>query len=151
MSLRRSPAGDDRVSDTTSPARGRGVAVAAIVVVAGVIALYAFLIAAESDNDAFGVALVVLYLLVPIAGLVGALTLGSASARGVAGAGAAGLLLSMGVLAIFSIGLLVLVGAVLAIVWVVRTQPEREGTSPLPTVAAFVVGAILPWSLPLLG
>ena len=137
-------------SGTRAPARGRGVAITAIVVVAGVLALYVFLIAAESDNDAFGVALVVLYLLVPIAGLVGALTLGSASARGVAGAGAAGLLLSMGVLAIFSIGLLVLVGAVLAIVWVVRTQPEREGSSPLPTVAAFVVGAILPWSLLLL-
>lgn len=149
--MRRSPdAADGLASGTRAPARGRGVAITAIVVVAGVLALYVFLIAAESDNDAFGVALVVLYLLVPIAGLVGALTLGSASARGVAGAGAAGLLLSMGVLAIFSIGLLVLVGAVLAIVWVVRTQPEREGSSPLPTVAAFVVGAILPWSLLLL-
>jgi hypothetical protein len=44
----------------------------------------------------------------------------------------------------------VLIAAALALAWVVRTQPEREGSSPLPTLAAFVVGAILPWSLLLL-
>jgi hypothetical protein len=43
--------------------------------------------------------------------------------------------------------LLVLIAAALAIAWVVRSQPERGGSSPLPTLAAFVVGAILPWSL----
>lgn len=119
-------------------------------VVTGVLVLYLVLISGESDNDALGVALVVVYFLVPIAGLVGALTLDSASARGAAGAAASGILLSMGVLAIFSIGLPVLIGAVLAIAWVLITQPERRGSSPLPTVAAFVVGGILPWSLLLL-
>jgi len=29
----------------------------------------------------------------------------------------------------------------------VRSQSEREGSSPLPMVLAFVVGAILPWSV----
>jgi hypothetical protein len=53
----------------------------------------------------------------------------------------------MGVLSLPSIGLLVLIAAALAIAWVVRSQPERGGSSPLPTLAAFVVGAILPWSL----
>jgi len=146
--VRRSPdAADDRVTDATAPPRGRGLAVAAIAVVAGVLALYLVLISAESDNDVLQVGLVVLYFLVPIACLAGTLTLDSASARGIVGAAAAGLLLSMGMLAIFSIGLLVLIGAALAFAWVVRSQSEREGSSPLPMVLAFVVGAILPWSV----
>jgi hypothetical protein len=120
------------------------------VVNVGVLAVYLAVITSESDNDFGWVAIAVLFLFLPIVGLVGALTLDSASARGATGAAAAGLLLSMGVLAIFSIGLPVLVGAVLAIAWLLITHPERRGSSPLPTVAAFVVGAILPWSLLLL-
>jgi hypothetical protein len=128
-------------------ARGRAVAIAAIMVNVGVIAVYLSVITSQSDNDMGRVAIAVLYFSLPIVGLVGALTLDSPSARGVVGAGAAGLLLSMGVLSLPSIGLLVLIAAALAIAWVVRSQPERGGSSPLPTLAAFVVGAILPWSL----
>jgi hypothetical protein len=141
---------DGFVSGPPGRIRGRAVAIAAIVVNAGVLAVYLAVITSESDNDVARVAIAVLFLVLPIAGLVGALTLDSPSARGVVGAGAAGLLLSLGVLTLLSIGLLVLIAAALALAWVVRTQPEREGSSPLPTLAAFVVGAILPWSLLLL-
>jgi hypothetical protein len=151
--VRRSPAAADdrdRVSPTTS-ARGRGVAVAAIVVVSGVLALFLVLISSEADNDAGQVAVAVLFFLVPIACLASTFTLHSASARGIAGGGAAGFLLSFSVLTVFSVGYLLLVGAVLAIVWLVRTEPERRGSSSFPMVVALVVGAIVPWSLPLLG
>jgi hypothetical protein len=56
----------------------------------------------------------------------------------------------MGVLSLVSIGLLVLIAAALAIAWVLRSGPDRKGSSPIPTLAAFVVGAALPWGLFLL-
>jgi hypothetical protein len=131
--------------------RGRVVAVAAIAVVAIVLAFYLFLISRESGNDLARVGFVAALFLAVLACLAGSVTLGTVSARGIAGAAAAGMLLSMSYLALFSIGLLLLVGAVLSIVWLVRTRSERRGLSPFPTIAAFVVGALLPWSLPLLG
>jgi len=146
--VRRSPdAADDLVTDATAPPRGRGLAVAAIAVVAGVLVLYLVLISAESGNGVLQVGFVVLYFLVPIACLAGTLMLDSASARGIMGSGAAGFLLSFSVLAVFSVGYPLLIGAALTIAWVVRSRPERAGSSPIPTIAAFVVGAILPWSV----
>lgn len=114
-------------------------------VILGVLAIYLSVIVSESENDAHQIAFGVLFFLVPIACLVGTLTLDSASARGIVGAGAAGFLLSFSVLAVFSVGYLLLVATVLAIAWVVRSRPERAGSSSIPTIAAFVIGAILPW------
>jgi hypothetical protein len=51
----------------------------------------------------------------------------------------------MSVLALFSIGLLLLVGAIMSVVWLVRTRSERRGARAAPIVAAFGVGALLPW------
>jgi hypothetical protein len=141
---------DGFVHRSPGRARGRAVAVAAIVVNVGVLTVYLTVITSQSDNDVVRVAIAVVFLSLPIVGLVGALTLGSASVRGVAGAGAAGFLLSMGVLSLVSIGLLVLIAAALAIAWVLRSGPDRKGSSPIPTLAAFVVGAALPWGLFLL-
>lgn len=141
---------DGFVSRPPGRTRGRAVALAAIVVNVGVLAIYVAVITSQPDNDLDRIGIVLLFLFLPIVGLVGALTLGSPSARGIGGSGAAGLLLSLGVLSLFSIGLLVLIAAGLALAWVVRSQPDREGSSPLPTIAAFVVGAVLPWSLLLL-
>ncbi|MGH2630776.1 MAG: hypothetical protein ACRDHI_09485 [Actinomycetota bacterium] len=139
------------MSSSRDVRRGRGVAVAAIVVVAGVLVHYLSVIASQSTRELARVGFVVLLFLAVLACIAGTLILDSASTRGVVGAGAAGLLLSMSYLALFSIGLLLLVGAVLAIVWLVRTRSERRDSSPIPTIAAFVVGAILPWSLLLQG
>lgn len=117
----------------------------------GILALYLFLIASQSTYDVVRVSSVVALFVVALVCEAGMITLRSARARGIVGACASGLLLSMAVLALFSIGLLLLVAGVLVTAWVIRTRSERRGLSGLPMITAFVVGALLPWSLLLLG
>ena len=132
---------------TRDTASGRLLGVATMVVVVAVLAYYLFLITSQSTRDLGRVGLVVALFLAVLACIVGALVLGSPSGRGIARAGAAGMLLSMSVLALFSIGLLLLVGAIMSVVWLVRTRSERRGVSSAPLVAAFGVGALLPWMI----
>ena len=117
----------------------------------GILAYYLFLIASQSFYDVVRVSSVVALFVVALSCEVGTMTLQSARARGIAGAIASGLLLSMAVLALFSIGLLLLVAGVLVTAWVIRTRSERRGLSRFPMIAAFVLGALLPWSILLLG
>jgi len=124
---------------------GRALGVTTMLIVVAVLAFYLFLISSQSTRDLGRVGAVVALFLAVLACLVGALMLETPSGRGIAGAGAAGVLLSMSVLALFSIGLLLLVGAILSIVWLVRTRSERRDVSGLPIVAAFGIGALLPW------
>ena len=128
-------------------AAGRVLGVATMIVVAAVLAYYLFLISSQSTWDLGRVGLVVALFLAVLACIAGALLLESAAGRGIAGAAAAGLLLSMSVLALFSIGLLLLVGAIMSMVWLVRTRSERRGARAAPIVAAFGVGALLPWAI----
>jgi hypothetical protein len=128
-------------------APGRALGLATMIVVVAVLAFYLFLISSQSTRDLGRVGAVIASFLAVLACIVGALMLETPSGRGIAGAGAAGLLLSMSVLALFSIGLLLLVGASLSIVWLVRTRSERRGVSGLPIVAAFGIGALLPWAI----
>jgi hypothetical protein len=128
-------------------APGRALGLATMIVVVAVLAFYLFLISSQSTRDLGRVGAVVALFLAVLACIVGALMLETPSGRGIAGAGAAGLLLSMSVLALFSIGLLLLVGAILSIVWLVRTKSERREVSSVPIVVAFCVGALLPWAI----
>ena len=126
-------------------ASGRALGVTTMLVVMAVLAFYLFLISSQSTRDLGRVGAVVALFLAVLVCIVGALILETPSGRGIAGAGAAGLLLSMSVLALFSIGLILLVGAILSIVSLVRTRPERREVSSVPIVVAFGVGALLPW------
>jgi hypothetical protein len=128
-------------------APGRALGLATMIVVVAVLAFYLFLISSQSTRDLGRVGAVVALFLAVLACIIGALMLETPSGRGIAGAGAAGLLLSMSVLALFSIGLLLLVGAILSIVWLVRTKSERREVSSVPIVVAFCVGALLPWAI----
>ena len=130
---------------TRETAPGRVLGVATMVVVVAVLAYYLFLISSQSTWDLERVGLVVALFLAVLACIAGSVLLDSPAGRGVAGAGAAGLLLSMSVLALFSIGLLLLIGAIMSVVWLVRTRVERRGERAAPVVAAFGVGALLPW------
>ena len=131
----------------TEAVPGRVLGVATMIVVAAVLAYYLFLISSQSTWDLGRVGLVVALFLAVLACITGTLLLESPAARGIAGAGAAGLLLSMSVLALFSIGLLLLVGAIMSMVWLVRTRSERRDVSAASIVAAFGVGALLPWAI----
>jgi hypothetical protein len=118
-----------------------------MLVVGAVLAYYLYLISSQSTRDLGRVGSVVGLFLAVLLCMCGTLTLESPSARGMAGAAAGGLLLSMSVLALFSIGLLLLIGAILSVVWLARTRPERRGHSRFPTFVAFGIGALLPWLL----
>ena len=132
---------------TRATVAGRVIGVATMTVVVAVLAYYLFLISSQSTWDLGRVGLVVALFLTVLACIVGALMLETPSGRAIAGAGAAGLLLSMSVLALFSIGLLRLVGAIMSLGWLVRTRSERRDLSAAPIVAAFGVGALLPWAI----
>lgn len=109
------------------------------------IAAYVWIMAAEGER--VGAAAVVLVILaVALAGAIGAWRLRVPERRGLAGAGAAGVLLSMGFLALFSIGLPLFVAGVLMLVWLIRTRHGRRDRSDRIALA-FVAGLALPWLL----
>jgi hypothetical protein len=127
--------------------RGRGLAIAVAVIVGATTVLYVWLIVEQGDVEVGQFALVLLLFLAAFASVIGALKFDSADARGVSGFGAAGILLSMGYLALFSVGLPLLVAGMLMVVWLVRTRNQRLGDGRLTSVSAFIIGAVLPWTL----
>jgi uncharacterized membrane protein len=125
--------------------RGHALGIATLIFVVAVLAFYLFLISTQPTNDLVRVGLVVALFLAALACLAGALLLESPARRGIAGAGASGMLVSMSVLALFSIGLLVFVGAIMSVAWLARTRSERQDVRPVAIVAAFGVGLLAPW------
>jgi len=124
---------------------GRLLPIAAAALVALTIATYVTVIVRqETTSDLATVGFVIALLLIALTGSVCALVLASPDARGVAAAGASGVLLSMGVLGLFSIGLLLLIAGVLLVMWMKRTRVQRGGAYRA-TVAAFLIGTVLPW------
>lgn len=128
---------------------GRLLPIGAAALVALTIATYVTVIVRqETTSDLATVGAVIALLLIALTGSVCSLVLPSPDARGVAAAGASGVLLSMGVLGLFSIGLLLLIAGVLLVMWMRRTRPQRGGAYRA-TVVAFLIGAVLPWGLAL--
>jgi hypothetical protein len=128
---------------------GRLLPIAAAALVSLTIATYVTVIVRQGTNsDLATVGFVIALLLIALTGSVCALALASPDARGVAAAGASGVLLSLGVLGLFSIGLLLLIAGVLLVMWLKRTRVQRGG-SYRATVVAFLIGAVLPWGLAL--
>ena len=136
-----------RVSDLAREGRLLPMAAAALVVLT--IATYVTVIVRQQTTpDLATVGFVIALLLIALTGSVCSLALASPDARGVAAAGASGILLSLGVLGLFSIGLLLLIAGVLLVMWMKRTRAQRGGAYRA-TVAAFLIGAVLPWGLAL--
>jgi hypothetical protein len=127
--------------------RGRGLVLATAVIVGATTVLYVALIVSQGEVEVGRVAFVVLLLLTALACVIATLTIDNVAARGVAGFAAAGLLLSMGYLALFSVGLPLMVAGVLMVAWLVRTSAQRRGSGWLAPVAACAIGAALPWAL----
>jgi hypothetical protein len=127
---------------------GRSAAIAAGVLVALTLVLYLLVISRQSTRDMARVGLVVALLLAAMGGVIGAVGAAAAEARSTAGTVAAGLLLSLGVLGMFSVGLPLFVAGVLMIVWIVRSGSLRRRRVMM--LASFLVSASLPWVLLLL-
>lgn len=102
----------------------------------------------RTTPDLTTVGFVIALLLIALTGSVCSLVLASPDARGVAAAAASGILLSLGVLGLFSIGLLLLIAGILLVMWMKRTRVQRGGASRA-TLGAFLIGAVLPWGLAL--
>lgn len=136
--------------ETQGSKPGRNWAAAAAVVVGATTLVYLWLIANQSTRDLARVSLVAALFLLAVAAAIGAATLRTPEARHLAAAGGTGLLLSMGVLAIFSVGTFLLVAAGLLIIAIAAGRAEGRRSSPIGVFLAFVVGAALPWALVLL-
>jgi hypothetical protein len=128
--------------------RGRSIAVAAGVLAGLTLVLYGAVISQQSTRDMVRVGLVVALLLAAVAGVIVAVGAASAEMRAGAGTVAAGLLLSLGVLGMFSVGLPLFVAGVLMVVWIVRSGSLRAGR--MMVLATFLVSATIPWVLLLL-
>jgi hypothetical protein len=128
--------------------RGGSIAVAAGVLAGLTLALYVAVISQQSTRDMVRVGLVVALLLAAVAGVIVAVGAASAEMRAGAGTVAAGLLLSLGVLGMFSVGLPLFVAGVLMVVWIVRSGSLRAGR--MMVLATFLVSATIPWVLLLL-
>ena len=127
--------------------RGRGLAIAIAMIVGATTALYVWIIVEQGDVEVGPFALVLSLFLAALACVTGALRFDNADARGISGFAAAGILLSMGYLALFSVGMPLLVAGMLMVVWLVRTQHQRRGHWRLPSISAFIMGAVLPWTV----
>lgn len=136
--------------ETQGPRPGRNWAAAAAVVVGATTLVYLWLIANQSTRDLARVSLVAALFLLAVVAAIGAATLRNAEARHLAAAGGTGLLLSMGVLAIFSVGTFLLVAAGLLIIAIAAGRVGGRRSSRIGVLLAFVVGAALPWALVLL-
>ena len=136
--------------ETQGSQPGRNWAAAAAVVVGATTLVYLWLIANQSTRDLARVSLVAALFLLAVAAAIGAATLRTPEARHLAAAGGTGLLLSMGVLAIFSVGTFLLVAAGLLITAIAAGRVGGRRSSRIGVLLAFVVGAALPWALVLL-
>lgn len=123
---------------------------AAAVVVGATTVLYLWLIANQSTRNPGRVAAVAALFLLALACAIGAVLLRTPEARHLAAAGGTGLLVSMGYLALFSVGALLLVAAGLLIIAIAAGRVERRESSPVRVILAFAIGAALPWALVLL-
>jgi hypothetical protein len=119
----------------------------AAAVIGGTTGLYLWIVGNQTNDDPWRVGLVAVLLLSALAGAIGGALLPTAAGRHLAAAVATGLLLSLGVLAIFSIGSFLLVAAGLLIVGIGAGRTPERHTPPLLVIGAFVVGAGLPWVL----
>jgi hypothetical protein len=128
--------------------RGDGLAMSAAVIVGLTTVLYVAIMVSQDEGEFARVGFVVVLLATAIAGVVGSMTFGDLATRGAAAGFAAGVLISLGTLALLSIGLLLLIAGVLMVLWLTRTQEERRASGGRGrTVAACVVGAVLPLAL----
>lgn len=133
-----------------SVVRGKALGISVGAIVAATTVLYVSIISSQGEVQIGTVALVVLLLVAALACVIATVSLDDVASRGIAGYAAAGILLSMGVVGLFSIGLPLLVAGILMVAWLARTSPDRRGAGTLAPIAAFVVGAVLPWTLLLL-
>lgn len=101
----------------------------------------------EPGNDAGRIALVAALLLAALACALGAVLLTSPEGRHLSATGGGGLLVSLGVLALFSIGTLLLIAAGLLIVSIGAGRLEDRQTPVALVVLAFAIGMGLPWVL----
>jgi hypothetical protein len=130
-----------------SSIRGRNWAFGAAAVVAGATAIYVWIIVGEQDTEPGRAGAVIAVFLLAVACAIGGAVLPSAEGRHLAAAAGAGLLLSMGVLAIFSVGSFLLVAAGLLIMSIGAGRTEDRHTPPALVVLAFAAGAGIPWAL----
>ena len=122
--------------------RGAGVVAAAIAL--GTAIAYVILVSAEEGNDGLVVILVVAMIVgAAVAAWRGASVTDPVRKRALLGV-ASGVLLSLGTLAIFSIGLLLLVAGIVSTVAWVRAMVTRGQGGRVVGTAAFVVSAALP-------
>lgn len=126
--------------------RGR-LPAAAAAMVSVTIAVYLALIVSQGEEEVARVAFVLLLLVLALACIVGTMRFRDRGNRGMAGFAATGMLLSMGFLALFSVGLLLMIAGLLMIAWIVRTHGQRRGDRWALDLLAFVVAALLPWTL----
>jgi hypothetical protein len=125
--------------------RGDGLAMSAAVIVGLTTVLYVAIMVSQDEGEVARVGYVVVLLATAIAGVIGSMTFGDLATRGAAAGFAAGVLISLGTLALLSIGLLLIIAGVLMVLWLTRTQEERRASGGGPrTVIACVVGALLP-------
>ena len=128
--------------------RGDGLAMSAAVIVALTTVLYVTIIVSQGDGMVTRAGFVVVVLVTAFAGVIGSMTVADLATRGAVAGFAAGLLISLGTLALLSIGLLLIIAGVLMVLWLTRTQLERRASGGGPrTVIACVVGALLPLCL----
>lgn len=137
-------------SDRARAFPGRSWALGASAIVGGTTVLYVWLIANESGNDLARVGAVLALFVLATGCSIGAAALPTPERRHLAAAGGTGILLSLGVLALFSVGLLLLVAAGLLIMAIAAGRGDRRESSKLLVIAAFVIGAALPWALVLI-
>ena len=134
---------------TTAPRRGVWPAAVAAGLVACDLVLYLVVISNQGDLGRGRVWIVAMMLLVVAACCVLAAVRRDDRVRPITAWAGAGGLLSLGVLGIFSIGLPLLVAGILMMAAAMRMGIARG--SEVAAAVAFVVAAVVPWALLLLG
>ncbi|HVF07962.1 MAG TPA: hypothetical protein VNC60_05220 [Actinomycetota bacterium] len=127
--------------------QGRNWALGAAAIVGGATVISVWIIAGEQDSDPGRVGAVIAVFVLAMACAIGGAVLRAPEGRHLAAAAGAGLLLSMGVLAIFSVGSFLLVAAGLLIMSIGAGRTEDRHTPPVLVVLAFAAGAGLPWAV----
>jgi hypothetical protein len=127
---------------------GRTWALGAAAIAGGATIIFGWLVANEATgSDAGRVAAVFALFLSATACAAGAAVLGTPEARHLSAAAGTGLLVSLGVLALSSIGLVLLVAAGMLIMAIAAGRADRRTSSRIRVIAAFVLGAALPFAL----
>ena len=140
---------DSGVSAQDSPAGAR-LAVAAGVVEAATVAVYLALIYFPDGRLGLETLGIAILLAAPGIAAIASVRAGTVGSRLTLRAGAAGALLSLSYLALFSIGLLVFVAGMLALLGTVRLAVLADGAAHIRAALVGVGAAVLPWLLILL-